>query len=169
MAIPPLFTVIMIVMEAMRNIVGNNGFVSYPDSSQPVFEVEGPAVFKSSVTAPAIAINCTRNQVWVNKNGNDVSGNGTFTNPYLTIKRALQDVSAPSAINTWAIMLGAGQWDEDGMQLASFVSVYGAGTGTTKVKAATSNSIVFEVTGSRCRLEHFTIFGKWLLHRKCGC
>lgn len=55
-------------------------------------------------------------QLWVSLNGNDSTGNGTLTNPYLTIQHALDQVpqatDAASMRRTWVINVTSGQYNE---------------------------------------------------------
>lgn len=51
-------------------------------------------------------------KVWVNKGGNDVTGDGTLENPFLTIQRAMNAIVDASAVKMYNINVGAGIYDD---------------------------------------------------------
>lgn len=54
-----------------------------------------------------------KNMLYVRTEGDDAVGNGTITNPYLTIRKAVQTIIAPSQSNPFIIDVGPGEFAED--------------------------------------------------------
>lgn len=50
--------------------------------------------------------------VWVSKGGSDVTGNGTFGKPYLTINHALSTITDAALAKPYVVMLGPGDYPE---------------------------------------------------------
>lgn len=64
--------------------------------------------------------------MWVDKNGSDVLGDGTFANPFLTIPRALLEAAAgiPSTTKRYVIHVGSGDFAEN-IELIPWVTILG--------------------------------------------
>lgn len=79
---------------------------------------------------------------YVAKNGNDTTGNGSYLAPYLTVQRALSDVTAPTNTNVWAISVGTGRFNETGdIVLPPFTYIVGYG-GTASYITSSTNQII---------------------------
>jgi hypothetical protein len=54
-----------------------------------------------------------QNTIFVGKNGNDTTGNGSLNSPYLTINRALSEIPNGDLMTTYTIMLLGGTYQEN--------------------------------------------------------
>jgi hypothetical protein len=151
----------------MKNIIDNTGFYSAQGSSDDL-TVDCDARFRRNLIATNltasnvdVTIDSTANKLWVDVSGSDSTGDGSFLKPYRTIGKALRNLASQSLSlsSPYGVEVGAGQFSEDGLVIPSYVGVYGSGTGTTKVQAVNPSVNVFEVSGSRCRVERMTIVG----------
>jgi hypothetical protein len=68
-----------------------------------------PVVPGASQPNPPLLPSMTQ-EVYVNKGGNDVSGDGTVLNPFLTIARAMADITDASAAKRYGIIIGPGEY-----------------------------------------------------------
>lgn len=141
----------------MKNIVGSKGFVSTLDPQSDSFIVECASSFTDGVS-----IVSTQNAVWVDLSGDDSSGDGTFTNPFRTVERAIDVVAAKTRglDSPYGIFVGPGEYVEGTLNLPSYTGLYGRGTGTTKITAESSGVDIVNVTGVRARVENMTLVGK---------
>lgn len=80
------------------------------------------------------------------QNGNDTTGEGSLTKPYLTIGKAL---SIMPTINNFgdsrAIQLSPGAFTETSLLLKPYVSIFGAGKDLTVIAVSPSNEINFDI------------------------
>lgn len=81
----------------------------------------------------------TPNIIWVTKNGNDTTGDGTIEKPYLTINKALSTITTASSSNPFKICVGAGVFIEDTINAKSFVWIEGAEQDETVIQINASN------------------------------
>ena len=51
--------------------------------------------------------------LWVDKNGSDITGNGSYGNPFLTVPTALAAMVSPSTTKRYIIHMGTGDWVEN--------------------------------------------------------
>ena len=102
--------------QALTGINGSNvtGEVSYAAVANAVAgsNVTGEVSFAVIANSVAIAnvsgIVLDQNEIYVSKNGNDTTGNGTIINPYLTISKAVSVVG-----DGQVIIVGTGSYYED--------------------------------------------------------
>lgn len=82
--------------------------------------------------------------IWVSKAGSD-SNNGTEVKPYLTINRALDDITLNSSANTYSIRVSSGIYIEDTIILKSYVSIVGDSYLNTVIEVDSINKNVIEM------------------------
>lgn len=117
-----------------------NGFVS--DNVQSAIEE-----VVSFVTNPVVD-----QSYYVSKNGNDTTGNGTFGRPYLTITRALTQITDASITKRYVIIVGPGTFTEN-VVLEANVFIKGSTAittildGTVNINDATWNTAVDHRSG----------------------
>lgn len=102
-----------------------NGFTSV-DVQSAIEEVN--AKITVAVTATQV--------VYVSKNGNDSTGNGSFGQPYLTIGQALTSVTDSSPTKRYEIYINPGDYNEN-LSLKANVFIVGSGPLLTKITGST--------------------------------
>lgn len=71
-------------------------------------------------------VQIANNYIWVSNSGSDVTGNGSFGNPYATVAFAMASITTASITNTFTILLIGGTITEPvQIQLKPFVSISG--------------------------------------------
>lgn len=87
-----------------------------------------------------------QNTIYVAKNGSDVSGNGNYSNPYLTIKHANSTITGNSSDNRYVVVVGPGVYAEDNpIQMKEYVSILAIDSQvSTKVCANNTASNIIE-------------------------
>jgi pectin methylesterase-like acyl-CoA thioesterase len=77
--------------------------------------------------------------VYVAKNGSDVSGNGTPSRPYLTVKTAMDSILDATNLKRYALFVMPGRYDEVGLTLKANVFIIGSGQDwfTTRISNST--------------------------------
>lgn len=86
--------------------------------------------------SPLLDLDVEINNVYhVSKNGNDSTGNGSLSKPFLTIKEALDTINAlvPSSTNNFMVKVGPGTYNEDPMTSLGYTNITGAGARTVVV------------------------------------
>jgi hypothetical protein len=145
----------------MKNVINERGFISHPGATS--LSVDCSTTFNMPVTMTSLtaSLDKTMNRVFVDMSGDDVTGDGTFSNPYRTVAKALAVVSAssPTLTNRYGISIGAGKYNEDSLNVPDYTGVYGIGIGTTVIAATQASVPVFTIAGVRTRLERLTILG----------
>jgi len=98
--------------------------------------------------------------VYVTIEGSDITGNGTVSRPYATIKHALSTITDASSINPYTIIVSPGIYTEDNpVNLKSYVSLRGSGgTIANTIKALNTNQdLINGINASSLR--YFTLEG----------
>lgn len=65
--------------------------------------------------------------LFVAKNGNDVTGDGSLLNPFLTVKKASDTILDATNLKRYAIMVAPGRYSEVGLTLKANVFITGGG------------------------------------------
>lgn len=82
---------------------------------------------------PSLAVNQVR---YVSKNGNDSTGTGSFTKPFLTISAAIASIDDSSPTNRYAIAVAPGNYTETGiLYLKPNVFVVGSSKESVRISA----------------------------------
>ena len=86
--------------------------------------------------------------VYVNTGGSDVTGDGSFGNPYKTVKYALTTNAIPSSdiTNKWGVFIAPGVYLEDNpITGRAYVNIVAMGdTSSTRIQAQNTSSPIFE-------------------------
>lgn len=99
--------------------------------------------------------NCSRH-IFVCKNGNDTTGDGSHHNPYLTICKALSVITDNDHTTRYIIEVGPGEFVEDTITMKQYVSIKGSDTQSTAIKVDTPTKKV--VIGSvNCSIYNLTV------------
>lgn len=77
--------------------------------------------------------------LWVDKSGNDVTGDGTFGNPFLTIPAAINTVIDASSTKRYVIHVGSGNFVEN-FELPPWTNIQGVNEFSTQISGQISNS-----------------------------
>lgn len=102
--------------------------------------------------------NIKDNEVFVRKTGSDVFGDGSISNPYLTVSYALSRITANSSVNGYCIRLGPGVYMEPPLQMKSNVDIDGAGNNNTIIYCTDPAGVA--ISGiSNCNLTNIGIMG----------
>lgn len=101
-----------------------NGFVA--DNVQAAIEE-----VRNLLTSPG-----TDQIVYVTKNGNDTSGNGSFGKPFLTVAAALTSITSASPTKRYVIDIGPGDYSEN-LTLKANVFLNGHGPLATRITGST--------------------------------
>lgn len=88
-------------------------------------------IILQNVSAPELAPSSTQ-MVYVSPGGSDTSGNGSSTNPYLTISQALSSITDATPTKRYSIMLGSGTWT-DNFAMKANVMIQGLGYDFTHI------------------------------------
>jgi hypothetical protein len=73
--------------------------------------------------------------LYVNKGGNDATGDGSITKPFLTIQAATSSVTDASTLKRYAILVGPGRFDEP-VVIKPWVFIVGTDTNGTRIGGA---------------------------------
>jgi hypothetical protein len=116
---------------AVSSAVGPEGSIAYDPSLAELIYSTGLAWVPISTQGPPLPT--FSETVYVNKGGNDSTGDGTINAPFLTIQHALTTITDSSASKYYAIMVGPGIYG--GFNIKPYTAVIGttggAGNGTT--------------------------------------
>ena len=97
------------------------------------------------------------NTVYVSKTGSDTYGDGSFNNPYLTIKFANDSIIDNSAFNRYNVVVSSGLYIESPIVMKEYVDIRAlGGPYSTQVIAANANAPLFTTIGTNT-LSGFTI------------
>jgi len=104
---------------------------------------------KAEIMAFGFVIGGNRTRdVYVNESGSDSTGDGTFENPYLTVKYALSTNAIPSSglTNKWAVFIAPGVYPEDNpIDGRPYVNVVAQGdTSSCRIQALNPSSPIFQ-------------------------
>jgi len=105
-----------------------------PDGVNVVASLYGNGVWQRLNVAPITDIAQAQTR-YVDKNGNDATGNGSFDNPFLTIQAAINSITDASVAKPYAVEVAPGVYAST-FKLKSGVSVVGAGAGVPEFNAA---------------------------------
>lgn len=112
------------------------------------------------------------NTIYVAKNGNDTTGDGTLFNPYLTIAEALSNVSGNSSSNPIKIQIAPGEYTENPMVVPDYTSIKGDDESDVIVIAANPNANLFtlgtDITLAGMTLEGVTNPSNWIINITSG-
>ena len=92
-----------------------------PQGDQGISGPQGPQ-------GPPIQLNPTTitQTVYVQKGGNDTSGDGTFSNPYLTVHKGASSITDSSVSKPYTIIVGPGEYVETGsITIPTYTSLVG--------------------------------------------
>lgn len=95
------------------------------------------------------------NAIYVAKSGDDTNGDGSYSNPYLTIAKALSMVTSPSETNRWLIYVMPGIYLEVLLTVPDFTSVVGTSIGSVVIEPDTANHHIFNL-GNNCEVSFLT-------------
>lgn len=127
----------------------HNGYLSSADWT----------TFNSKANNPSAT---SMQEVYVLANGNDTTGDGTFSNPYLTISKALSTITTASSTARFAVMVGPKNLAEPVFNLKPYVWIIGVTRGATRIQVS-SGSIgldpSFASTTARCGMQNILISG----------
>lgn len=103
----------------------------------------------------------TKNHVFVDKTGDDTSGDGTKHFPYLTIAAATTYIATqtPSAANPYKIIVGSGVFAEAPISIESHVSVQGQGFRQTIIVPTNQNADLMTLADD-VTISAFTLSGQ---------
>jgi hypothetical protein len=85
-------------------------------------------------------------QVFVNKGGNDATGNGTQGSPYLTLTKAMSTILDAAAAKQYSIQIGPGSYN-DNVAMKSFVTLDGIDPSTVTLTGTLSLDAGFAANG----------------------
>jgi hypothetical protein len=86
-----------------------------------------------------------QNGVFVSKQGNDSTGNGTQQNPYLTIGAAQDSITDATTTKEYIIYIGPGQYNELATyKIKPYIGLYGVSPELTTVKRVDNSAIQFD-------------------------
>jgi hypothetical protein len=112
------------------------------------------------------------NLVYVDKNGVDLTGDGTLSNPFLTITAALASITTNSLYNGFCIKVSPGVYVEMPLTMKTNVSIEGSGLSNTiivcPVTTATAITIVPNTILSKIGVTGTTGTGGKLIHLQGG-
>ena len=87
--------------------------------------------------------------VYVGKNGNDTTGDGTWTTPYLTIVKAISTITDATSVKQYLVSVGPGLYVEAAITMKEYVSVNSMSRAiTTAIVASDINNPIFTTTGN---------------------
>jgi hypothetical protein len=101
--------------------------------------------------------------VYVRKDGNNSTGDGSFVYPYLTLLKALQSITDNTASKRYRIDVGPGSFTESSLPLKPYVWIEGNGTpiaGLTRVSVSVTADSTFNVDiGARGGMSNIYVNG----------
>lgn len=101
--------------------------------------------------------------LYVAKSGNDTTGDGSQHNPYLTITKALTEITDASPTNRYAVLVQAGSYTETSVSLKANVFIIGCGQKeTVRITGAVSLNSSFSGSG-----DHRSGFSQVILLSAC--
>lgn len=116
-----------------------------------------------SVTVSMNALFSPQQTVFVAKNGNDTTGNGTEQKPFLTISAALTSITDASPTKRYAIKVSAGEYTEASISLKANVYIIGCGQKeAVRITGAVSLNSSFSGSG-----DHRSGFSEVILLSAC--
>lgn len=106
------------------------------------------------------------NLYYVDKNGNDTTGTGTHSNPYLTIARAITEINgqSPSSSNRFGIIVSSGTYTESPFTIVEGVEL--RGHRTILIASDATNDFITVESGAAiidCTVQGVTTVGKYCI------
>jgi len=99
------------------------------------------------------------NTLYVSKEGSDITGNGDYHNPYLTIKYANDSITTESAFNRFVVKVQPGAYTEEPITMKSYVDIRSeSGPFVTSIMASDSTSDLITHIG-RAIINGFALSG----------
>ena len=102
--------------------------------------------------------------VYVAKNGNDITGNGFSSNPFLTVQRAINSITDASNSKKYVIEIKTGEYAES-LSFKPYVELKGESKETAKI---TGTHIGTFNTGGRLEIRDITIRGSITFDKPAG-
>jgi hypothetical protein len=96
--------------------------------------------------------------IYVAPNGDDITGNGSASSPYLTISKAIAERGKINPTTNYDIQLLSGTYNET-VVLPDYTALQGQSVQTTRIEVtgATENTTLLTM-GENCRVENLTLF-----------
>jgi len=108
--------------------------------------------------------NPNTNTLYVSKIGSDVTGNGSFALPFLTLKAALNSITDASNLNRYTINVLAGRFvEENDLTLKDFVNIIGLSKESTIISKANNTPIEYFCSNTFMTIKDIT-FGSTGVH-----
>lgn len=101
--------------------------------------------------------------VYVDNQGSDVTGTGSFTNPYQTIEFAMSQITDNSAAKPYGIVCVPGTYNETNLVIKNNVSLYG-----NESRVFVTNQVTLDADWSGSGTSFITFFGFNLLNFSAG-
>jgi hypothetical protein len=102
--------------------------------STTVTAVDNPGAMRTDVTISSTSANFADAQVrYVDPNGNDSTGNGSVTNPFLTIGHTLSTIVDSTSTKPYVVNINAGTYSETGLEVPVWVFLVGSMQQPTKI------------------------------------
>lgn len=120
---------------------------------------------KGRITAASTGTTATpgaNHIVYVDKSGNDTTGNGSILNPYLTINKALASITTATTTDRYQINVGPGTFAETTVALKPFVWITGTGFTNTRITTTGGNVTLdsaFTSTAGRTGMKSVVLSG----------
>jgi hypothetical protein len=98
--------------------------------------------------------------VYVSKSGNDATGNGSFTQPYLTISQAMASITDAASSKYYQILVSAGTYTENVvLKPAVFLCGNGGGgeAGAVRINGTLTLNSAFSTTAARAGLQNIAV------------
>ena len=111
-------------------LTASAGSVAYSDASGLQLSAVGSSgqfLQSNGASAPSFADFPASNIIYVDKTGNDATGNGSLNRPYLTVAAAMAAVSSPTSTNIFCIKVGVGTFTEATLTLKPWTWIVGTG------------------------------------------
>lgn len=136
------------------------GDVRHPNGNFTVLRVRAPKGAKGDQGEPGNDGGANiSNVIWVAKNGNDTTGDGSFHNPYLTVGQANTSITDSSSTNPYIINIAPGMYTEAPITIKDYVSIRSVGGDFSVYIIASNASSPLLTTGNSCLIESLVLSG----------
>lgn len=114
-----------------------------------------------TITATGSIVVDMAHLVYVAINGNDTTGDGTSHNPFLSIGKALTDITDNSNTNRYTILVASGTYTmANPIVCKPFVNIHGIGEAfSTKITPVTASSNIFDVSANDISISNLVLDG----------
>lgn len=134
---------------------GNDVAVAWADSG--VMKFKDTALSEKTLTQIYNGKPVTRQHIiHVDKEGNDISGDGSLSSPYLTIAKAITTITDSSETNRYLILVAPGIYTEAQLNMPEYTSINGSTIQSVVVEPDASNHHVFNLSIG-CEVSFLTI------------